>query len=433
MAANISYLEEISTKYGSTCGLHDSKTTDVYLRTSIDMAVLLLCFTARLACRFRLIRKAKKSLRGLSVFMVWEEYLNAAAVLFALVAMVLFELSATYGIGQHLCDLGFDDNLVTFVNDTSILAAHQSPPVYFIDLLNNHNNTLNHTMVASLQEFTQGFRLDMLLLYACFACYTISITLSNLSMVCSMLAIFAFNNQFLRAYVCTLGILSISYCVVTATLGFLETNPVQASWNITTARIELYSPGALYTGTGWTKAAIDCAFIPVPLYCLARMQMRLERKITLMGLFGSQLLALALGIVRLLHLGGLFGQDITYNAVVPLIYTMDQMTASLVCLSLPTLGPIVAKIKDIFRRKIVPTPNIEPAPENDRTVNQDSVRDSNGSALVFQYADVMEDSKPQDAPDNGSANEYELKPYVGSDNRSTASFGGSAISEKEMV
>lgn len=432
MAANISYLEEIFTKYGSTCGLFTSKTYDVYLWTSIDMALLVLFTVARLVCRLPLIRKAKKSQRALPVFMVWEEYLHGASVLFALAAMVLFEFSAPNGIGQHLCDLGFDDNLIKFVNDTSLLAAHQNPPVYFIDFLNSHNNTLNHTMVASLQDFTQGFRLDMLLLYACFACYTISITLSNLSMVCSMLAIFAFNNRFLRAYICILGILSITYCVVTATLGFLETNPVQASWEITTARVVLYSPGSLYTGTGWTKIAIDCAFFPIPIYSLFRMQMKLERKITLMGLFGSQLLALAIGIVRLLHLGGLFGEDITYNAVVPLVYTMDQMTASLVCLSIPTLGPIVAKIKDIFRcRKTVPTTsNITPA--RVRTVNQDSLRHSQSSALCGQYSDVLDEMKIEAAPDNDKS--YEMQAYATLDNRSMASFGGaSAVSDKEMV
>ncbi|KAF8849862.1 hypothetical protein BDZ45DRAFT_718053 [Acephala macrosclerotiorum] len=111
---------------------------------------------------------------------------------------------------------------------------------------------------------------------------------------------------------------------------------------------------------------------------------------------------------------------------------MDQMTASLVCLSIPTLGPIVAKIKDIFRcRKTVPTTS-DITPARVRTVNQDSLRHSQSSALCGQYSDVLDEMKIEAALDNDKS--YEMQAYATLDNRSMASFGGaSAVSDKEMV
>lgn len=338
--------------------------------------------------------------------------------------------------------MGLTDSLAAFTR--SVIEANnatdQNPDL--MAYVNANSDKFDPIMVNALREFLLKFKVAMQDLYYCFSFYTLSITVQKLSYNCCLISMFAWNNRWLQKYLIGHSILSVFAFSATVLLGFVGTQPVNASWDIATTRVRELSAMCIYIGTAVANLVLDALVLPIPHYCIAKTQISPADKTILTGLFGSQIVAFAIGVARTSMLNGLFGEDITCkctkinsllsvvlthaldNAVPPLILTMLQLTAYIVCLCIPTLRWLWPPFKEFIRNFGRKDSNLAPpvALENvGYRVGHDSMR----SNPYSEFDDCFIDDLPR--------NLVGMKSSVASDIESTPSLNGPAALVENVV
>ncbi|KAE8450976.1 hypothetical protein EG329_005416 [Mollisiaceae sp. DMI_Dod_QoI] len=421
--AELSYLEEII-QAPVTCGDSSSNTIELQLWSYILLAILVVFTAVRLGIRIPLIMKERDSK---SLPIVIEEALFGTAVLFAIGSIVSISLAGAQGLGKHMCNLGLDSDLVPFVRGIYTAMSTNGMSTDFMTYVNTHLDPLDQSLHDSLVKFLSTFEHTLWLLYFSFLTYTTAISIAKLSTACALVRMFGVNNPLFKKFIVSHGIATILLGVLTMLFGITQCLPVYAAWNITKPRHCINIP-EFYVSTAALNIMLDVFLLVVPFIFLRKLQIRPSEKNILMGLFASEVLGVVIGSLRINFLEGLFGLDITYNAVKPLIWTMAQITTCLVCDCIPTLRHLGRAINSLNVRPRSTTAAQNIALENVGNRNHGSVRSSTQTvvSLFEQYrADLQDEGGPP------SRNQVML--YARSDIGSTPSIGGSAVSETDVV
>lgn len=189
------------------------------------------------------------------------------------------------GLGKHLCELGLDDDVISFIKRISANADGD-----FSTYLKHSGNDIDPIMNGELHDFLSKFAKFIVDLLLCFGFYVLANMFALLSYIYSMHRLFGHSRKDLRISLHVLGAVTVFNALATFLLGLAGTSPIYASWEIATARIYSIDPKIFYSLTAATSLATFSAPIPVPLYFLWKSGMRVEQRRILAGLFGSLIL-----------------------------------------------------------------------------------------------------------------------------------------------
>ncbi|KUJ22213.1 uncharacterized protein LY89DRAFT_729678 [Mollisia scopiformis] len=423
-----SYLQSIL-MYPDTCGGGPSKSRHIEVVGAVLLSLLLafsICRSGRLVWEIKpkSPSKSRRTEEG-KVVSVWiGELLNFLAVCAAVVAISLFIVARNHGLGQHLCDEGLTKELVLFTQ--TIIAASQvdDKNTELMTWVAANAHTLDPILTMKLQQFLSNFATTMKYLYGCDTAYTLSVTLQKFSNDRLLLSMFGFNNRSFQRFIYWHMGATAAVLVLSGFLSFGGIWPIEASWDIAVTRQRFWSPKLIYLSTSIANIILDAVVVPVPIYFVWKLRIAASRKAFIIGLFFFQLLACCFGIARISMLDGLFGADLTYNAVTPLVLTMAQLTIFIISFSFPALRLIFLSIRSTFRHLGSNTSTI---PLNDVRASQRHgyMRESVGSEQWAQWDDCFIDDIPDNFDDD--------KPAPVSDIESTGSCNGFATLVESRV
>lgn len=236
-----------------------------------------------------------------------DDYLVILASIFTIVVCSVVIAATKYGLGKHVWNLNFSN------------------------------------IIAELKVCIQ-------LMFVANIFYSAAIAFTKMSIIASYMNIFN-PRGLLKIVLQVTGFITIGLGVASIPATIFECIPVDGAWSITDSHAKCYTfVHFLYASTA-INVATDLVLCVVPIPLFWRLQLPRRQKVMISGLFFLGGFACIASIIRLAYLHLLENPiDVTYDLVSSVMWTIAECTIGIVCVSLPPLRSLLAKIlPSIFR------------------------------------------------------------------------------------
>ncbi|KAK1140309.1 hypothetical protein N8T08_010512 [Aspergillus melleus] len=177
--------------------------------------------------------------------------------------------------------------------------------------------------------------------------FVFCITLIKLSILLFYRSVFSIRS-FLRLTWAAVALSIIWYIVVTFLLIF-QCNPIHAAWDMTLkmSTAKCMSPGRLVFGIEIGNMVVDILILLLPVYMVQQLQMKTAKKASVIGIFLLGGFVCIASVVRAYY-SWEADTGSPHPTTMSLNWTTIELAAALICASLPTYGPIFAKVRQRF-------------------------------------------------------------------------------------
>ncbi|KAL2288749.1 hypothetical protein FJTKL_03417 [Diaporthe vaccinii] len=283
--------------------------------------------------------------------------------------------------------------------------------------------------------------------------YCLAITFAKLSLLVLYLQLspvksFRISVWVLIVFVCGY---SLAYILVMV----FRCRPVAAAWDMTITGAECYSQVTVMLVLSIANILVDAALFILPLPVIAPLQMRIEKKVSLILLFATGGLVCAAATTRtvIMFAGVMQSADYTWDIIPTYYWCYIEVSAGIVCSSVPALRPMASRyLRPIFTSSRGRTPGAQAEEDTPRVPHSSALainkkrRAARAEVYELKGRDVssglrntkQEETVPHDDEERlwlseGSRNDLELheqsttisnKGFRGTDGGSTSTLGG---------
>ncbi|KAH7410047.1 hypothetical protein DE146DRAFT_604726 [Phaeosphaeria sp. MPI-PUGE-AT-0046c] len=181
----------------------------------------------------------------------------------------------------------------------------------------------------------------ILLLLVCQILYALAIALTKIAIISSYLR-FIQNTSFRIVMYSTLFV-TLGLLVCGIFVPIFQCNPVSGAWEFDAKGSCINYVDYLYASSA-VNVFTDIVLCALPVPHLWRLNMPLKQRIVLCVLFAGGAGACVAGIARIAYLGTLRVLDVPYQSVPSLNLSVIECSIGIICVSIPALRPLVARI-----------------------------------------------------------------------------------------
>ncbi|KAK3326898.1 hypothetical protein B0H66DRAFT_638090 [Apodospora peruviana] len=184
------------------------------------------------------------------------------------------------------------------------------------------------------------------LMYVAHVFYAAATAVTKLSIITSYLRIFP--DAVLRKllYATAALVIGIGISAIFATV--FQCWPVQAAWDFSIESRQCFPFLHFLYANAAISIFTDLLLVVAPLPYFWSLKLPIRQKLVICILFGAGFIAFAASIVRIVILKEIKGIDVTYYLASPLNWTVIECSLGIICVSIPPMRPLLAKISPRF-------------------------------------------------------------------------------------
>ncbi|KAK3327030.1 hypothetical protein B0T19DRAFT_151123 [Cercophora scortea] len=230
-----------------------------------------------------------------------DDILIVFAALFTLVSATTALVATRYGLGMHVWNL--------------------PPP------LDNMMDMLKHCVQ---------------LMYVAHVFYAAATAFTKLSIITSYLRIFP--HRLLRRILLGTAVMVTGLGLGAIFATIFQCTPVRAAWDFTITDSRCFPFIDFLYGTAAVNIVTDFILVTAPLPYFWSLNLPIKQRLLICLLFGVGFIAFIASVIRIVTLRDMYGIDVTYYLVSPLNWTIIECSLCIVCVSVPPMRPLLAKI-----------------------------------------------------------------------------------------
>ncbi|KAM0805101.1 hypothetical protein BDR22DRAFT_817585 [Usnea florida] len=142
------------------------------------------------------------------------------------------------------------------------------------------------------------------------------------------------------------------YYVIALFVAVFECTPVPFYWDKNIKGGTCIDQNSFYRWNGVANLLIDFMILSLTMPMVWRLKLEIRQKISLSSIFLLGLFACVASIVRVTAFSQVVEADITYTIVTASIFTVVEQSVGVTCASLPTLGPLILRVRQLSSRSI---------------------------------------------------------------------------------
>ncbi|KAM7185221.1 hypothetical protein V8F20_011903 [Naviculisporaceae sp. PSN 640] len=196
------------------------------------------------------------------------------------------------------------------------------------------------------QPIFENIRTCVQLMFVAHIFYAASSAVTKLSIITSYLRIFPATS--LRRLLYATGVLVIGIGISAIFATIFQCWPVQAAWDFSLGDRQCFHFRDFLYANAAISIVTDFMLVAAPLPYFWSLRLPLRQRLVICVLFGVGFIAFASSIVRIVTLHDVKGIDVTYYLVSPLNWTVIECSLGIICISVPPMRPLLAKIFPAF-------------------------------------------------------------------------------------
>ncbi|KAM7194241.1 hypothetical protein V8F33_007387 [Rhypophila sp. PSN 637] len=176
--------------------------------------------------------------------------------------------------------------------------------------------------------------------------YAAASTFTKLSIITSYLRIFPETSLRRLLYATAVLVVGIGISAIFATI--FQCWPVQSAWDFSIEHRQCFQFRDFLYANAAISIVTDFLLVAAPLPYFWSLRLPLRQRLVICVLFGVGFVAFGASVVRIVTLHDVKGIDITYYLVSPLNWTVIECSLGIICISVPPMRPLLAKIFPTF-------------------------------------------------------------------------------------